>query len=255
MILLNETYEEFGYQPSDLKPKSHKKILAKCDNCGKIRILPNYAYKGLCISCTLKKIERTEERNLHISQSLKGKTFSEERKHNLSIAHKGQHSSPNTEFKKGNVPHNKGESLSNKTKEKISKSVIAKNIKGINHPFYGKHHTEYSKEKMSEANTGENNPRWQGGVSFEPYCSKFNNQFKEKIRNQYNRKCFICGKSEIENGRRLDVHHVDYNKDCLCDNSKCSFIPLCISCHSKTNSNREYWEEYLQSKLLEFNRG
>ena len=253
MILSNETYEKFGYYPSNLKLKSHKKILAECNDCGKIRILPKYGYKDLCISCTLKKIERAEERNLHISQSLKGKTFSEERKHNQSVAHKGQHSSPNTEFKNGNVPWNLGISPSDETKQRISKSVIAKNIKGENHPFYGKHHTEQSKQKMSEANSGINHPQWRGGISFEPYCFKFNEDFKETIREQFNRKCFICNKSETENKEKLSVHHVNYNKNCLCDDSKCKFVPLCRSCHAKTTNNRQYWKEYFQSKILEFN--
>jgi hypothetical protein len=33
------------------------------------------------------------------------------------------------------------------------------------------------------------------------------------------------------------------------DNLKCEFIPLCHSCHSTTNSNREYWEEICMNKL------
>ena len=51
MILEKETYEKFGYYPGDLKPKSNKKILAKCDKCGKIRDIPKEYYRALCFTC------------------------------------------------------------------------------------------------------------------------------------------------------------------------------------------------------------
>ena len=58
MILEEETYEKFGYYPRDLKFKSGKKILAACDECGKIRITSKNAYCALCKSCV-----RTGERS------------------------------------------------------------------------------------------------------------------------------------------------------------------------------------------------
>src|SRR5208337_386546 len=30
---------------------------------------------------------------------------------------------------------------------------------------------------------GEKSPGWKGGISFEPYCIKFNKEFKERVRN------------------------------------------------------------------------
>ena len=106
---------------------------------------------------------------------------------------------------------------------------------------------------------GENHPFWDGGISFEPYCPKFNESFKESIRNKFDRKCFICGITEKEmqeDQRRrgtqvykLPIHHVNYNKDCLCDDSECEFVPLCLSHHAKTNYNREYWESVILQKI------
>ena len=105
----------------------------------------------------------------------------------------------------------------------------------------------------------EKNPNWNGGSSFEPYCHKFNERFKESIREKFNRTCFLCPTTEqaqMEEMRsrrkrafRLSIHHVDYNKDCLCDDSDCEFVPLCVPCHNKTNHNREYWEETIMDKL------
>lgn len=96
---------------------------------------------------------------------------------------------------------------------------------------------------------GENSHLWKGGVSFEPYCHKFNKRFKESIREKFGRVCFLCPTTEEENGRKLNVHHVNYNKDCLCDDSECEFVPLCDSCHSKTNHNQDYWESYIMAAL------
>ena len=124
----------------------------------------------------------------------------------------------------------------------------------------GKHSqpfTDDHKQKISEANKGKNlgekSGLWKGGVSFEPYCSKFNEQFKEMIRDKFGRVCFLCGKTEEDNSIKLSVHHVQYNKNCGCDDSlKCDYVPLCNSCHSKTTNNREYYESLIQNKLVSF---
>ena len=55
MILEKETYEKFGYYPSDLKPQSCKRLFATCDKCGKIRNIRRNSYRSLCISCAEKK--------------------------------------------------------------------------------------------------------------------------------------------------------------------------------------------------------
>lgn len=123
---------------------------------------------------------------------------------------------------------------SEETKKKISKS-----IRGKNHPLYGKKHSSTSIKQMSKVKVGSNNPNWKGGISSEPYCIKFNNKIKEDIRKRYDRKCFICGSTE--HTRRHAIHHVDYNKNTLCNGRTWGLIPLCHSCHSKTNFNRWYW--------------
>lgn len=96
--------------------------------------------------------------------------------------------------------------------------------------------------------TGEKSPGWKGGLSFGKYCPKFNNTFKQQVRDDYNNRCFICGKTEEENGQKQDVHHVNYDKDCLCG-APCEFVPLCKSHHAMTNSNRKYWEDLIMCYL------
>ena len=49
----------------------------------------------------------------------------------------------------------------------------------------------------------------------------------------------------MENGRRLCVHHIDYDKENLdFDN----LISLCHSCHGKTNFNQNYWIQILKKE-------
>jgi hypothetical protein len=95
----------------------------------------------------------------------------------------------------------------------------------------------------SESIIGKDNPNWNGGISFLPYCPKFDEKFKEKIRNDFGRMCFVCGKTEICNKRNLSVHHTTYDKDAMCDDSKSDFVPLCSRCHTITNFNRRFWEK------------
>jgi hypothetical protein len=80
---------------------------------------------------------------------------------------------------------------------------------------------------------GSNNSRWNGGSSFEPYPIIFNHELREWIRNRDNRVCQLCGKSEIENRRRLTVHHIDGNK-ANCDAN--NLIAVCLSCNSTTDT-------------------
>lgn len=101
--------------------------------------------------------------------------------------------------------------------------------------------------------TSTENSNWRGGTSFEPYCPKFNEHFKESIREKFGRTCFLCLTTEEENGRKLSVHHVSYDKDCMCSDIDCEFVPLCISCHGKTGNNREYWELLIMDKLRSSN--
>jgi hypothetical protein len=92
----------------------------------------------------------------------------------------------------------------------------------------------------------ENNPNWHNGSSFKLYSFDWKNTLKESIRQRDNFKCKICNKLQEENTRKLDVHHIDYNKqNCNPDN----LITLCMQCHRKTQINRDYWIDYFKRLL------
>ena len=92
---------------------------------------------------------------------------------------------------------------------------------------------------------GSNHPQWKGGISFEPYCHKFNTQLKEEIRAAFGYKCYLC--PHIQNGKKLSIHHVDYDKNDICNGKIWPLIPLCTKCHAKTNHNRWYWFNLLMN--------
>jgi len=104
------------------------------------------------------------------------------------------------------------------------------------------------RKKISEAISGECNGMWQGGISFEPYCSEFNEKLKRRIRNLYNNCDFMSGLPDhtcnILNGKSqsLAVHYVDYDKTQGCNDVKWKLVPLSRSNHAKVHSNRMFWE-------------
>lgn len=168
-------------------------------------------------------------------------------------------------------PKRYGQVFSKETREKISKT-LKKRFLTEKHPFYGKKHTqetkdkikekvsgeknvhlgkkhtEETKRKISESHRGEKSHCWKGGVSYQPYPDEWTNDLKDCIRKRDNFICQECGihQDEIHNGRikKLDVHHIDYNKENLSPNN---LITLCRNCHIKTNhGDRKYWENYFK---------
>jgi len=143
----------------------------------------------------------------------------------------------------------KGKHLSEKTKEKISEA-----LKGEKSPHYGKHFSEEIRIKMREAlkgkRSGKNNPNWLGGISFEPYGLEFDNKLKQKIRKRDNFTCQECGFTEKQLNYTLPIHHIDYNKK---NNNENNLIALCKSCHMQTNYDRNDWTDYLQQKINSIN--
>lgn len=123
--------------------------------------------------------------------------------------------------------------ISNNSWHYGSKKCLSCANKGKNNPAFG---------KMS----GTQNPNWQDGKSFEEYGKEFDNALKEQIRFRDKYKCRICGCSQIENGRQLDIHHKDYNKK---NNDINNLIALCIRCHRKTSHNRIYWEQHFKTNV------
>lgn len=191
------------------------------------------------ISISLKNSDKTnkgkkfsEDHRKRISEALKGHPVSDEARKKMSINHKGV-SDGVRKFHAENPDFFRGE----------------------RNPNYGKHHSDEIRKTISEKTLKrfqikENHPRWRGGVSFEPYCPKFTPEFKERVRAFFNYTCQTCGHLWQKGENRLSVHHVNFNKMSCCNDVIPLFVPLCQSCHTKTNTNREYWEEVFTNKIL-----
>lgn len=207
----------------------------------------------------------TNEAKTKISEAAIGRVLSEETRAKMRMSHAGKIHTSEAKAKMSEVKTEYWRNPENRAK-----------MTGKNNPFFGKTHsdetkanlsaravgriiTEETRIKISQAlkgsftseetrdrnkgknnpmydRTGETHPNWQGGISFEPYCSKFNNQLKESIRNRDNRTCVLCGTSEIQNGQRLSVHHIDADKMQGCNGKRWHLCALCKSCNSKPDT-------------------
>lgn len=99
----------------------------------------------------------------------------------------------------------------------------------------------------SKGKKGEAHPNFNNWSSREPYGKEFSPELKEQIRIRDNHTCQECGKIQKELKRKLDVHHIDYNKQ---NNSPSNLISLSIKCHRKTNYNRKHWTNYFKMRMF-----
>jgi len=183
---------------------------------------------------TKQKMAEAKMGNVPWHAGTKGlRTLSEEGKRKIGEAHKGNH-------------YRLGYKTSEETKHKIGKAN-----KGNTSYWKGKHLPEETKKKISSTRielgvaVGENNPAWMDGISFLPYCRKFNDKLKERIRNRDGRACQLCNIKENET--LLSVHHIHYDKE----NCEPDLIALCRSCNARVNANRDHYEKLFMNKLIE----
>jgi hypothetical protein len=109
-----------------------------------------------------------------------------------------------------------------------------------------------SRSCSGKYHSGPRSSAWQGGKTYEPYCYKFNEDLKERVRDFFERECFMCGAGEVEKSHA--VHHIEYNKMACCDgNNEALLVPLCENCHNKTTpmKDRTFWEKILYHQLMQ----
>ncbi len=161
------------------------------------------------------------------------KPCSKETRQKISESNKGKHA--------GRVPWNKKPratvTCSYCQKKYTVRSSRAKTSRFCSHFCKAKH--------VFTGRTGKASGNWRGGTSFEPYCSRFNKQLKERIRERDGHICQLCHRTRSENKKKLAVHHIHYDKE----NCHPDLITLCAECSTKVNFNREYFEGLFMKNL------
>jgi hypothetical protein len=175
-------------------------------------------------------------------------------KNNLRHAHEGKITLNITKQKQSAALKGKPKSekalknMRNAAEKRIGKYL------GENNLNFGIPRSEITRRKISEAKMGEKNPQWKGGISFEPYCILFNNEFKERVRAFFGYRCIETGLTQEEHlakwGESLHVHHVNYRKESCCDETiKPLFVAIAHDIHTATNHNRKRWEQHFTEMI------
>jgi hypothetical protein len=164
----------------------------------------------------------------------KGQKFSEEHKRKLSNSHKGKRLSPDTEFKEGLIPWNKGTTgLMNPWN---------KGIKGICKPNSGSfkqgdkvNHSFETKIKIGMSKVGSRNPMWKGGITKEHELIRHSAIYRSWRLGVFRRDDFTCQNQGCGvRGSTLNAHHVkEFSKYPELRLDINNGITLCKSCHKK----------------------
>lgn len=172
----------------------------------------------------------TKEEAWNIEEKLIKKFSSNNPLYGYNIAPGGKHISPQTEFKNGQISLRKGIKLSEKTKRKISENKKGKKIIntenyrkfGNENNFYGKHHTDEAKEKMSNAKKGKKlSEEVKKKISIANKGKKLTKEHIEKIKkNNTQKKSIICVETGViyesinEAGRQTHIDYRNIHRSC-----------------------------------------
>ena len=236
-----------------------KIMVKKCETCGKEMILQTVQKKGAKNYGDL--IARHKNKKFCCSQCQKvwQKNVSWEDRVGVETADRLRKEASDR------VSGEKNPSCNSEVAKKISETLklfLKENPRfGEKNSFYQKHHSEelktflsklYKNKKLSDETYlkilnsrkyGEEHHNWNGGTSFDPYDSRFNNKLKREIKELDKHLCCVCGKKT----QKLSVHHIDYNKqNSIVDN----LVSLCTKCHGKTNYNRTSWIKFFENYIL-----
>jgi len=155
-----------------------------------------------------------------------------------------------------------GKKHKQEAKEKVSRARLERKAKlgYINSPMtrkkmsiakLGEEPWNKNTKGICKANSGsfkEGNKPWNFNnySALEPYGPIFNEKNKDKCRKFWLNYCQLCGVTQESIYGKLSIHHIDYNKK---NNDFDNWIPLCRSCHSRTQVNRGYWVTFFQKKV------
>lgn len=180
-----------------------------------------------------KDIPVSEEQKEKQRIIMTGRTLSEETRKKMS------------ENRKGKIKSEKTKQRMRKPKSELTKERMSKTRLGI----------RYSEETIRRMSLSKYDV-WYGGVKHHDtpqYCEKWTRNLRERVRVFFDYKCVSCGTAQ--NGRKLHVHHVNYNKNTCCDDQPRLLVALCTSCHISTNNHRKDWEKIYTDMIQGYYEG
>ena len=189
--------------------------------------------------------KHSEETRKKISEKNKGKYISEETKRKISKAMKGKM----PKF----IPNNLGKhwKLSEEAKKHINEAKMRR-------PggMLGKHHSEETRGKISEANKnpsleirqkmskarkGLKNWNWKGGVTSQNHLIRYGfdaQRWRKAVFERDNYTCQICH----QRGKKLNAHHIEeFSKYPEKRFDVSNGITLCIDCHKLVHKSAFIW--------------
>lgn len=188
------------------------------------------------------RFRHTKESKQKLSIAHTGKVLTNEHKQRISDAFVNMHPDKKTEWKQNISAASKGRKgkpHTEETKQKLSKINKGKVLtpEHVNKILDTKRNMSPERKmewrrRTSAANQGIPYEEWTGFSNRGNYCENFDEACRERIREKYNRLCYICNDNEENNGQKLSVHHVDQNKNQGCDGVLWKLVPLCRKCHS-----------------------
>ena len=211
--------------PAPKDPIRYKKRKAMIWEANRWRKHTDEAKKKISIAW---KRKMPDEQKQKISKARKWMKFTQEHKDNMSRVRKWKPS------------WHKWRKRGIETKEKLRQSRLWKKASDYTKKKMSKtrkwHLTsEETKRKIGEAQRWEKNHQRRWWLSYQWYTTDWTKTLRRAIRERDKYICQVCW--ELQSDRARAVHHIDYNKNnCDPDN----LVTLCHSCHTKTNTNREY---------------
>ncbi len=131
-----------------------ERVEVECQNC----------HKRFLVISTMQFIRRFCSRSCCAQHTFTGRAKSQEHKERIGDANKGRlkgvHRAPQTEFKKGNISHNKGKPMPAETKKRISDSNKGRVPWNKGRSGYLPQETWQNRPQCQK---GKNNTNWKGG--------------------------------------------------------------------------------------------
>lgn len=270
MIDEDRTMQLFDYTSNQLSPKSHKKIVVVCEECGKYRVVREADYRELCNLCSAPKGENNSSwkggqaakvcevcgtgftvkvsaakngRGRFCSRECMGKWVSENlRGENCPSWDGGKVTKACGVCGKAfsvfpSQSHHKFCSRECQGKYQSEARRGIPHPRGENSPLFNKPRSLEARKRISATKQSIPYDEWEEFAKESPYCPRFNEACRESNREKYDRRCFLSDMTEDDNGQKLSVHHYDMNKAQGCDGHAWKLVPLCRKLHNTSHSS------------------